>query len=55
MNLTAAAEDVHEGYFSIDKKKVGSKTVEMFKNSKGEGTTSDQDTYSLIMRQRRSC
>ena len=51
VNLTTAAEDVHDGYFSIDKKKVGSKTVEMFKDSKGEGTTqADEDTYSLIMR-----
>ena len=51
VDLTIAAEDVHNGYFSIDRKKVGGKTVEMFKDSKGEGTTrADDDTYSLIMR-----
>ena len=51
VDLTTAAEDVHNGYFSIDRKKVGGKTVEMFKNSRGEGTTrADDDTYSLIMR-----
>ena len=51
VDLTTAAEDVHNGYFSIDRKKVGGKKVEMFKDSKGEGTTrADDDTYSLIMR-----
>ena len=51
VDLATAAEDVHNGYFSIDRKKVGGKTVEMFKDSRGEGTTrADDDTYSLIMR-----
>ena len=51
VDLTTAAEDVHNGYFSIDRKKVGGKTVEIFKDSRGEGTTrADDDTYSLIMR-----
>ena len=51
VDLTTAAEDVHNGYFSIDRKKVGGKTVEMFKDSRGEGTTrADDDTYGLIMR-----
>ena len=51
VDLTSAAADVHEGYFAIDKKKVGGKTVEIFKDSKGEGTTkADDDTYNLIMR-----
>jgi type III restriction enzyme len=51
VDLTTAAEEVHEGYFAIDKKKVGGKTVEVFKDSKGEGTTkADDDTYNLIMR-----
>ena len=49
VDLTTAAEDVHNGYFSIDKKKVGSKTVEVFKDTKGT-TQADDDTYSLIMR-----
>lgn len=49
VDLTTAAEDVHNGYFSIDKKKVGTKTVEVFKDTKGT-TAADDDTYSLIMR-----
>lgn len=44
-----AAEDVHNGYFSIDKKKVSGKNVEVFKDTKGD-TKADDDTYSLIMR-----
>lgn len=51
VDLTTGAEEVHDGYFAIDKKKVGDKTVENFKDSKGEGTTkADDDTYNLIMR-----
>jgi type III restriction enzyme len=49
VDMTTAAEDVHNGYFSIDKKKVGTKTVEVFKDTKGT-TAADDDTYSLIMR-----
>jgi type III restriction enzyme len=49
VDLATAAADVHNGYFSIDKKKVGSKTVEVFKDTKGT-TQADDDTYSLIMR-----
>jgi type III restriction enzyme len=49
VDLTTAAEDVHNGYFSIDKKKVGNKTAEVFKDTKGT-TQADDDTYSLIMR-----
>ncbi len=49
VDLTTAAEAVHNGYFSIDKKKVGSKTVDVFKDTKGT-TAADDDTYSLIMR-----
>ena len=51
VDLATAAEDVHGGYFSIDKKKMGGKTVEVFKDSRGEGATAaDEDTYALIMR-----
>ena len=51
VDLATAAEDVHNGYFSIDRKKVDGKTVKMFKDSRGEGTTrADDDTYRLIMR-----
>ena len=51
VDMTTAAEDVHNGYFSIDKKKVGTKTVEVFKDTKDKVTTAaDDDTYGLIMR-----
>ncbi len=49
VDVTTAAEDVHNGYFSIDKKKIGTRTVEVFKDTKGT-TAADDDTYSLIMR-----
>jgi len=49
VDVSAAAESVHDGYFSIDKKKVGNKTVEVFKDTKGT-TQADDETYSLIMR-----
>jgi len=49
VDVTTSAEDVHNGYFSIDKKKIGTKTVEVFKDTKGT-TAVDDDTYSLIMR-----
>jgi len=49
VDLSTAAEDVREGYFSIDKKKVGTKTVEVLKNTGGD-TKADDDTYNLIMR-----
>ena len=49
VDLTTAAEDVHNGYFSVDKKKVGSRTVEVLKDTKGT-TQADDDTYGLIMR-----
>jgi type III restriction enzyme len=43
------AEAVHNGYFSIDKRKVGSRTVEVFKDTRGD-SKADDDTYNLIMR-----
>lgn len=49
VDLSRAAEEVHNGYFSIDKKKVGGKSVEVFKDTRGD-TKADDDTYSLIMR-----
>ena len=49
VDLTAAAEEVHDGYFSIDKKKVGNKSVEVIKDTRGD-TKADDDTYNLIMR-----
>jgi type III restriction enzyme len=49
IDLVTAADEVHNGYFSIDKKKVGGKTVEMLKDTSGT-TAADDDTYNLIMR-----
>jgi type III restriction enzyme len=49
VDVTTAADAVHNGYFSIDKKKVAGKTVEEFKDTRGD-TKADDDTYSLIMR-----
>ena len=49
MALDAAAEDVHGGYFSIDRKKVGGETIEVFKDTRGN-SKADDDTYNLIMR-----
>jgi type III restriction enzyme len=51
VDVTTAADAVHEGYFSIDRKKVGSKTVEVFKDTRGD-TKADDDTYNLIMRKK---
>ena len=49
VDLSHAAEEVHGGYFSIDRKKVGNRTVEQFKDTRGD-TQADDDTYNLIMR-----
>ena len=49
VDLSMAAHQVHNGYFSIDKKKIGGKTVEMVKDTSGS-TAADDDTYNLIMR-----
>lgn len=49
VDVTTAASEVHGGYFSIDRKKVGGKTVEQFRDTKGD-TKADDETYSLIMR-----
>ena len=49
LDIAHAAADVHNGYFSIDKKKVGGKSIEVFKDTNGS-TKADDDTYTLIMR-----
>ena len=49
VDLTHAAEEVHNGYFSIDKKKVGGKNVELYKDTRGD-SKADDDTYNLIMK-----
>lgn len=50
-DVATDAELVHGGYFSIDKKKVGGKTVEVIKDTRGD-TKADDDTYKLIMREK---
>ncbi len=42
-------ESVHNGYFSIDRKRLGGKMVEVVKDTHGD-SKADEDTYSLIMR-----
>ena len=51
VDLTSAASEVHNGYFSIDKKKIGGKTVEVYKDTRGD-SKADDDTYNLIMREK---
>ena len=49
VDLSRNAEEVHDGYFSIDRKKVGGRTVEIYKDSSGN-TAADDSTYNLIMK-----
>ena len=49
LDMEHVAEYVHDGYFSVDKKKIGGKNVEMLKDTNGT-TKADDDTYNLIMR-----
>jgi len=51
-DLETAAEGVHDGYFAVDRKKTASgRSVEVFKDSRGEGrTVADESAYQLIMR-----
>jgi type III restriction enzyme len=51
VDLSHAAEEVHDGYFAIDKKKVAGKTVEMFKDTRGNAKA-DDGAYNLIMREK---
>ncbi len=51
LDMEHPAEEVHNGYFSVDRKKVGGKTVEQFKDTSGT-TKADDDTYNLIMREK---
>ncbi len=49
LDLKALPSEVHDGYFSVDKKKVAGKTVEFSVDTKGSDSR-DEDTYSLIMK-----
>lgn len=51
VDLSREAEEVHNGYFSVDRKKVGAKTVEVYKDTKGD-SKADDDTYNLIMKKK---
>lgn len=51
LDIETLSEKVHNGYFSIDRKKVGDKTVEMVKDTRGNSKI-DEDTYNLIMREK---
>lgn len=48
--LRLAPEKLHNGYFAADRKKVGSQTVDVFKDSReGRTTQADEEIYDLIM------
>ncbi len=50
IDFKTLAAQVHDGYFARDKKKIGGKTVEVLKDSSGEGkTAADDSAYDLIM------
>lgn len=49
VDTTSTFEEVHNGYFSIDRKKVGARTIEVFADTGGT-SKADEDTYNLIMR-----
>ena len=46
---SASVEGVHGGYFSIDRRKMGGRTIDVFKNT-GGNSAADNDTYNLIMK-----
>lgn len=49
-DVDTLAQDVHDGYFAIDRKRDAT-GKEMIKDSRGEGTTqADESAYELIMR-----
>jgi type III restriction enzyme len=49
VDLSHSPEEVHGGYFSVDRKKVSGKSVEVLKDTDGD-TKVDDETYKLIMR-----
>jgi type III restriction enzyme len=49
VDLNTACTEVHDGYFAIDKKKFGEKTVEVFTETRGN-SAADEGVYNLIMR-----
>jgi type III restriction enzyme len=51
VDLNSACSEVHDGYFAIDKKKFGERTVEVYKDTRGN-TAADEGIYNLIMRKK---
>ena len=49
VDLAALSTEIHNGYFATDKKKIGSKSVEVLKDSSGT-TAADDSAYNLIMK-----
>jgi type III restriction enzyme len=47
-----SVEQVHNGYFSSDKKGAGKEKKEVWIDSKEKNTKADEDTYSLIMQEK---
>jgi len=47
-----SAEQVHNGYFSSDKRGTGKEKKEIWVDSKEKNTKADEDTYGLIMREK---
>ena len=47
-----SVEQVHNGYFSCEKKMVGKTKTELWIDSKEKNTKADEDTYSLIMKEK---
>jgi type III restriction enzyme len=47
-----AVHEVHNGYFSCEKKTVGKIKKELWIDSKEKNTKADEDTYSLIMKEK---
>ena len=44
-----AASEVHAGYFSVDRRRIGNRMVEVARDTSGS-SAADDDTYALIMR-----
>ena len=49
VDLDTLATEIHNGYFATDKKKIGTKSVEIVKDSSGS-TAADDSAYNLIMK-----
>lgn len=47
-----AVNEVHNGYFSCEKKTVGKAKTELWIDSKEKNTKADEDAYSLIMKEK---